>query len=272
MQKDYGNFEFVNEVSDDKKKASMSHVSSSTPISGQSKISVEEQGDFELDDQLAEKNYCINLTRLSVMWTAASFNSYLLIYLNKYLAGTIYLDFYLEGIASIVAYILGAPLYRNCKTKISFIIALAVTLIGSIGIYMFEAQIISPYFIDDLGCPPSPYPPESEKDRNYHLALIIPWFSFTAKVGANLTMYCAYQASYANRQSFPILKRSTAIGICNLIARGSTILAPVCAELDKPIPSLILIIVSLIALLVSLTFPSEAQLKSQKSKLAKKLE
>jgi hypothetical protein len=96
------------------------------------------------------------------------------------------------------------------------------------------------------------------------MAKIIPWFSFTAKVGAHLTMYCAYQVSYSNRQIFPILKRSTAVGICNFIARGFTILAPLSAEFDKPIPSLILIIVALTAFLVSLTFPSEAQLKSQK--------
>lgn len=34
MKKDYGNFSFVNEVSDDKKQASgVSHVSSTTPLS-----------------------------------------------------------------------------------------------------------------------------------------------------------------------------------------------------------------------------------------------
>lgn len=114
-----------------------------------------------MDDQLAEKNYFVNLARLSVMWTAASFNNYLLIYLNKYLAGSVYLNFYFDGISSIVAYLIGKPLYSFCKTKWSFITAFSITLLGALGIYMFEAQIISPYFIDDLGCPPSPYAPES---------------------------------------------------------------------------------------------------------------
>jgi len=73
------------------------------------------------------------------MWTAASFNNYLLVYLNKYLAGTIYLNLYFDGVSSIVAYLIGKPIYQYCKTRVTFIVALAITLIGSIGIYIFEA-------------------------------------------------------------------------------------------------------------------------------------
>lgn len=56
---------------------------------------------------------------------------------------------------------------------------------------------------------------------------------------------------------FPIGRKNTAVGICNGVARVFAIFAPLVAELDRPIPSLILTIFTEIALLVALTFPTE---------------
>ena len=58
---------------------------------------------------------------------------------------------------------------------------------------------------------------------------------------------------------FPHLKRATAIGICNFVARFVTIFAPMAAELEKPLPTLILLIINMTALLISFTFPSFKQ-------------
>jgi hypothetical protein len=55
---------------------------------------------------------------------------------------------------------------------------------------------------------------------------------------------------------FPLLKRATAIGICNFVSRLITIFAPLAAELEKPLPTLCLLIVNMTALLISFTFPS----------------
>jgi hypothetical protein len=52
------------------------------------------------------------------------------------------------------------------------------------------------------------------------------------------------------------LRRATIIGIVNFVAKGLTVFAPIVAELDEPIPSVIIAIVSLIALITSLTFPN----------------
>ena len=61
---------------------------------------------------------------------------------------------------------------------------------------------------------------------------------------------------------FPLLKRATAIGICNFVSRLVTIFAPLAAELEKPLPTLCLLIVNMTALLISLTFPSrEAEIR-----------
>jgi len=103
------------------------------------------------------------------MWTGASFCIYLLLYLNKYLPGTIFLNYYLEGATGAIGYLIAAPLYKYLKIRISFIISFVLTLLGSIGILLFETEAISPYFIDDCGAPPSPYPHGSKKDKDYHL-------------------------------------------------------------------------------------------------------
>ena len=43
---------------------------------------------------------------------------------------------------------------------------------------------------------------------------------------------------------FPFYKRATAIGICNFIGRALTILAPLAAELERPLPASILLIIN----------------------------
>ena len=78
--------------------------------------------------------------------------------MNKYLSGGIYINYYFDGISGIIAYSIGAPLYQYLKIRNAFLISNYITLIGAVFIIMFESDIISPYFIDSLGCPPSGYP------------------------------------------------------------------------------------------------------------------
>lgn len=107
--------------------------------------------------------------------------------MNKYLSGTIFINYYLDGVAGTLAAVFGEALYNCLKTKWSFILSFIITLLGSIGIFLFESGYISPYFIDSMGSPPSGYPEGSDKDREYHLKRIIPYFTFLAKIGVNLT-------------------------------------------------------------------------------------
>jgi hypothetical protein len=223
------------------------------------KNSVEEEYMFTKYDEIAKSNYTKNILILCVQWSAASFGVYLLMYLNKYLSGSIYLNFYFDGISGVVAYTIGAPLYRYCRIRNAFIISNTIACVGALGLILFESGAISPYFIDSLGCPPSDYPEGSPKDREYHLKKIIPWFSFTAKVGTAITFSNSFQASFSDQRVFPFIKRATATGICNFVGRGLTVFSPLVAELDKPIPSSILFGISAIALIVALFLPSKSE-------------
>ena len=62
--------------------------------------------------------------------------------------------------------------------------------------------------------------------------------------------------SFNDPKTFPLLKRTTAIGICNFVARLATVFAPLAAELDRPIPISIVIALTTIGLITSFTFPS----------------
>lgn len=112
---------------------------------------------------------------------------------------------------------------------------------------------------ESFGGEPSPYPSGSTKEKEYHLKQILPTFTFISKIGSQITLSNAYLASFSDSKIFPLLKRTTAIGICNFICRIFSALAPITAELDKPIPVIIMIFVTLIGEFVSFTFPSPAQ-------------
>ena len=69
--------------------------------------SIREGAIYNEDQAYAEKNYVWNIVKMTVMWTAANFSGVLLQYLSKYLSGTIFLNFYIEGIAGIVGFAIG---------------------------------------------------------------------------------------------------------------------------------------------------------------------
>lgn len=54
---------------------------------------------------------------------------------------------------------------------------------------------------------------------------------------------------------FPFYKRATAIGICNFVARLVTVCSSLVAEVDRPWPAVILIIVNVIAFIDAFFLP-----------------
>ena len=220
----------------------------------------------EFDDQfgdevtrIAEKMYCINIFRFSVMLTAGQFVVNVLQFLNKYLPGSIYLNYYFDGIAGLVAYYVGGPFYRWLGIKSAFITSLAFTLVMSTFLYLLRIEAIPPNFIVALGSPESGSPPGSSDDVEFHMRKLTPWIAFFIKFGAHLTNSSATIATAADAKVFPHLKRTTGIGTCIFISRFITIFAPLVAELEKPLPTLSIIVITMTALLVSFTFPTRTE-------------
>ena len=113
-------------------------------------------------------------------------------YLNKYLSGSLYINYYFDGLSGIIGYSVGAPLYKYLKIKNSFILSYIITLIGLLGIFLFESKLMPADSLEDWGVSPAPYPEGDPRRDEYYLKIIIPVFSLTAKIGTHITFSNAY--------------------------------------------------------------------------------
>jgi len=62
-------------------------------------------------DRLAEENLTRNTVLMTIQWTVSTLTVYMLLYMNKYLAGGIYIQYYFDGISGLLAYSVGKIIY-----------------------------------------------------------------------------------------------------------------------------------------------------------------
>ena len=111
----------------------------------------------------------MNVFKMSVLWTAGTFGTYLLFYLNKYLPGTIFVNTYMDGIAGVIAYGSGKDIYRYFKLKCSFISALTLAFFFTVFLYLVRIEAIPANWIMAFGSSASSFPPGSNEDKEFHL-------------------------------------------------------------------------------------------------------
>ena len=83
----------------------------------------------------------MNLIKMTVMWTQASFNQFLLSAQMKYLEGNIFTNFYIFGAAGIAAVFIGGYLYSSYGLRYSFFISFIMCIIGCIGMLVIQMKI-----------------------------------------------------------------------------------------------------------------------------------
>ena len=89
------------------------------------------------ENEMTNRQYWLNVFKLSVMWSSASFCSFLMTMLNKYLEGTIYINVFYDGLAHLIGAAVASPLNSKLKLRTSFLLSIAFTLLGSVFIYLF---------------------------------------------------------------------------------------------------------------------------------------
>jgi hypothetical protein len=176
--------------------------------------------------------------------------------MTKYYEGSLYLNYYLDGLAGIVGISLAHSLYQWMKMRWAFIFSLSFTILFCLLMFLFQERHISPRFITSLGAAESPYPADSIEDQDFNLKTLIPPVVFIAKVFINITFLNVYQISFNEDIIFPFYKRATATGIGNFVGRTLTIFAPLVAEIPKPVPAIFLLAINGIALIASIFLPS----------------
>lgn len=89
-------------------------------------------------DTISERQYTINIALMTVQWSACSFTFYMLMFMNKYYEGQIFINFYLDSVAGIIGPGISILLYSPCKTRLSFILSLTFTIISGTFLLCFQ--------------------------------------------------------------------------------------------------------------------------------------
>uniref|UniRef100_A0A7S3FYC1 Uncharacterized protein n=1 Tax=Strombidium rassoulzadegani TaxID=1082188 RepID=A0A7S3FYC1_9SPIT len=203
---------------------------------------------------MSEQQLMVNIAKMTVMWSASSFSSYLLSFMNKYLEGSIYTNNYAEAVAGGLACVIGAKIYSRVGMRASFIISFSLGLAGGLMIYLLESEMVQvPSSVLEM------FEGTLKQQRVKALDYLVPKLIFFSKFGITFAFISTYQASFSNDNIFPPEKRATSIGHCQLIGRGFTILAPEVTELPKPLPIACFCGMALLAMVVSFTFDAQSE-------------
>ena len=146
-------------------------------------------------------------------WIASSFSLYLVNYSIKNLNGDFFMNNLISGVSDVPVAILGGYLYHKFGLRAVLCSFFTVALLGGIMIIIF-----------------------SETNPN-----LVPIFIAFAKGGVKVTFDICY---LGNSFLFPAIFAGTAFGICNAGAKISTILSPMLAEVEPPIPMIVLSILT----------------------------
>lgn len=178
-----------------------------------------------LKDLIKIRRHFINLIIITFVWVASAFNYYLINFLLKSIPGNIFLITSFCSAGEIIAYVFGGIFYQRLGIRPTLCGCFAISCIGAISILTFGSS--------------------NQK--------LIPGLILFTRFGVSATFNISY---LANAQLFPPIFAGTAIGICSMFAKLSTIIAPMLAEVPAPAPMIVFAIftgaVSLISLLVQL--------------------
>ena len=86
---------------------------------------------------ISENQYISNIVIMTIMWTVSSFSFYLLMFMNKYYEGSIYVNFYLDGLAGVIGSSLSLLVYGCLRMRWAYVISLSLTLLATIGVLIW---------------------------------------------------------------------------------------------------------------------------------------
>ena len=108
--------------------------------------------------------------------------------MDKYLEGTIFLNFLLEGVSGVIGVIVASYIYDKFKLRGAFVVSLGITLVGAELIYAFQEGILDPSIVVNLGLSTkSDLPENSLASKEFYLDSVIPILGFIAKIGISVS-------------------------------------------------------------------------------------
>jgi hypothetical protein len=174
-----------------------------------------------LSDLVKVKRNFNNLLCMIYIWIASSFGLYLITFQMKYLPGNIYVNTLVSSIVDIPISIIAGVVYYKYGVRVTLPIFYVISTFGAILLIMFGGL----------------------NDALDSILVML------ARCGVKVALDLCY---LANSTIFPAIFAGTAFGLCNIGGKLFTIIAPLLAEVGKPIPMITFSIVTGAAVFVAL--------------------
>lgn len=198
----------------------------SAPLLKKKEVEVEERNlTGSLKDMIKIRRHFINLIILIYLWVAASFNLYMISFYFKYVSDNLFISTLISCLGDIPLSIGGGFTYHYLGPRRAMSIFLSVAIFGGIS--------LSTWAVKDSGLPTA----------------VISIIVLLTRSGIKSTFDSCY---LANSTIFPAIFAGTAFGFCNLGAKIVTIFSAPMAEVQPPVPMIILSCLAATALVAAL--------------------
>ena len=187
-------------------------------------------GNLKQESSLTESPHRQNLMILVFIWCTLSFSYFNVGFVLKYLQGDLFKNVYASSISEIIAKASSSFILLYVGLKPLFGITFGLTLIGSLALIFLGSE------------------------NEFLVSAMV----LVAKFGISVGWVGAYMGPIL---LFPTTIVSTGIGICNVLARASAMLAPIVAEQRAPIPMVSIAILAPIAFMLSLSLHTKSTAK-----------
>ena len=157
------------------------------------------------------------------------------------------------ALTDLIAVFWGGYFYKTFGLKQTYYISITLGIIGGLGVLYLELMHSQMNNI--------------MKDSQFDFFnKWMPICIVIGKFGIAISFLASYFASFIDNRIFPIEKRATAIGICNICARTLTGLSPIISEFKEPMPMVFFVGILFIALICNTTFELNEPNSKKKSK------
>lgn len=171
------------------------------------------------------RRHFVNLMILIYLWVAASFNLYMIGFYMKYVSSSLFISTLIACLGDLPLSVAGGFTYHHLGPRRAMAIFLSVAIFGGIS--------LSTWATADAGI----------------ATAIISILVLLTRSGIKATFDSCY---LANSTIFPAIFAGTAFGFCNLGAKIVTIFSAPMAELQPPVPMIILSCLAATALVAAL--------------------
>ena len=199
-----------------------------------SRIKEEQELKGTLKDLVKIRRHLINLLLMIYIWIASSFDMYLITFQMKYLPGSIFVNTLVSSGFDFPISICAGFLYAKIGFKWTLPIFYSISMIGGIALIIVGDA-------EDLP------------------KIVPPILVMTARLGVKVALDLCY---LANSTIFPAIFAGTAFGLCNLGAKLLTIMSPLLAEADKPMPMIVYSVLLVGGIFAAISLQSEPKTSS----------